>query len=112
MYAGGEMVLSPEEWQAVAGGVLTTALVRRRLSFRDFAGLLAEHGLDIEPRTLARRVQRGTFDAGFFLMCLEVLGAHELVVKDGKAVPVLMEQKEWLARHGLVQAAVTPATRS
>lgn len=79
-------VLSVERhWQEVAQGLIYDAMDQRGLSFPAFSRLLSEAGQDIEPKTLARRVVRGGFDAGFLLFCLSVLDTQKVVMLDGQA---------------------------
>lgn len=68
----------PDPWQEFARELLQDAIAQRGLNFPRLAALLAENGYDVKVKTLARRVNRGTFDAGFLLMCLTVLGTERV----------------------------------
>lgn len=85
-----------DSWQEFARAMLKEAVARRELSFREFSELLMGQGVSIAPKTLSRRINRGAFDAGFFLMCLTALGVDKLEI-EGEQVGelVLKPEKAW-----------------
>lgn len=72
-----------DPWQALARDLLQDAVAQLGLTSTQLAQLLADSGYEIAPKVLSRRINRGTFDAGFFLRCLSVLDAKR--IEFGKA---------------------------
>lgn len=76
--------------------LLQDAIAQRGLSIRQLAQLLAMRGLEMETKTLRRRINRGSFDAGFLLMCLTALGAEKIEIEgEGIADVKLQPHKRW-----------------
>ena len=48
----------------------------RGLRFRELSERLAAMGVAMKPPAVNRRINRGNFTAGFFLMCLEAMEAR------------------------------------
>jgi len=67
-----------DPWQDFARELLQDAVAQLGLNARELAERLGEKGLEIAPKVLSRRINRGTFDAGFFLQCLSALGAERV----------------------------------
>jgi len=68
-----------DPWQKFARQILLDAAYMRGMpKASQLAELLAEKGISISPRTLSRRISRGSFDAGFFLMFLQALGVKQI----------------------------------
>lgn len=67
-----------EPWQEFARFLILDAIAQRGLTYRQLSELLSAKGVEVTPKTLSRRINRGTFDAGFFLMCLDALGATRI----------------------------------
>ena len=87
---------SEDLWQVMACELLQDAIAQRELSIRQFAQLLAERGVEIETKTLRRRINRGSFDTGFFLMCLTALGAERIEFEGERIADVkLQSNKRW-----------------
>lgn len=86
-----------DPWQRLARDVLRDAVAQRAMSSRQLAELLYAYGVEIEPTTLSKRITRGTFDAGFFLMCLSALGAERVdILENGAADARLKSERVWL----------------
>lgn len=83
-----------DPWKEFARRVLLDAAAIRGLSTaRQLADVLAEHGVVIAPRTLARRISRGSFDAGFFLMFLQALGVSQIAFQGQQSADVEIQKK-------------------
>lgn len=91
------MPTEPEHdaWQEFASELLKDAVAQRGLNYPQLSQLLAEKGLDVAPKTLSRRINRGTFDAGFFLRCLTALGAETIDIQGERVADV------WLGGDGV-----------
>jgi Domain of unknown function (DUF6471) len=91
------MPTEPERdaWQEFACELVKDAVAQRGLNYPQLAQLLAEKGLDIAPKTLSRRINRGTFDAGFFLRCLTALGVETIDIQGERVADV------WLRGDGV-----------
>lgn len=88
-------------WQRFAREVLQDAVAQRAMNSRELAKLLSEYGVDVEPKTLSRRINRGTFDAGFFLLCLAALGAERVDISENWVVDVHLKRERVWARSRL-----------
>lgn len=88
-------------WQRFAREVLQDAVAQRAMNSRELAELLSEYGVDVEPKTLSRRINRGTFDAGFFLLCLAALGAERVDIPENWVVDVHLKRERVWARSRL-----------
>ncbi|WP_169167969.1 DUF6471 domain-containing protein [Acidovorax sp. SRB_24] len=85
-----------DPWQRFAREVLQDAVAQRAMNSRELAELLSEYGVEVEPKTLSRRINRGTFDAGFFLLCLSALGAEKVdILGDGLVEVHVKPERVW-----------------
>lgn len=83
-----------DPWQEFARRILLDAAAMRGLSTaRQLSDVLAEQGIVISPRTLSRRISRGSFDAGFFLMFLQALGVSEIAFQGQQSADVEVQKK-------------------
>ncbi len=92
------MPTEPERdtWQEFACELLKDAVAMRGLNYPQLSALLAEKGLDIAAKTLSRCINRGTFDAGFFLRCLTALGAETVDIQGERVADVwLRGERAW-----------------
>ena len=62
-------------FQEKAKGILRAEIKRRNLNYEDLARKLGELGVQENARNLSNKIARGGFTAGFFVMCLEAIGA-------------------------------------
>lgn len=86
--------------QALARDLLLDAVFERDLNARQLSELLAERGVEIGPKALSRRLNRGSFDAGFFLMCLAALGAVKIDLRGELLAEVqLQPERAWEKRR-------------
>jgi hypothetical protein len=67
-----------EKWQERVKTLLRSELVRRGISYRELAMLLAEVGWKDTERNIANKMSRGTFTAAFFVACLDAIGCRVL----------------------------------
>jgi hypothetical protein len=65
-------------YQEKAKGILRAEIKRRNLNYEDLAKKLAEIGVEDNARNLSNKIARGAFTAGFFVMCLEAIGVHDV----------------------------------
>ena len=91
-----------DEWQEFARYLLQDAVAQRCLNAKELSELLAVRGVVVAPKALSRRINRGTFDAGFFLMCLTALGATKLDIQGERVGDVALKPD----RTGKKKAAV------
>jgi hypothetical protein len=83
-----------DPWKEFARQLLLDAAALRGLSTaRQLSDVLAEQGIVISPRTLARRISRGSFDAGFFLMFLQALGVSQIAFEGQQLADVEIQKK-------------------
>lgn len=61
-----------------AKNILKSELKRRGLTYADLAERLTEKGARESERNIANKISRGSFTAAFFIMCMDVIGAHSL----------------------------------
>lgn len=52
------------------------------MSYDDLAAKLAEIGVEDTAKNLSNKIARGSFTAGFFVMCLEAIGAQSVRLID------------------------------
>lgn len=64
------------EFNDKAKGLLRAELARRNLSYEDLAKALEGIGVEDTAKNLSNKIARGSFTAGFFLMCLEAIGCR------------------------------------
>lgn len=69
-------------FQDKAKGILRAEIKRRNLNYEDLAEKLAEHGVTDSAKNLSNKIARGAFTAGFFVMCLEAIGAKTVRLED------------------------------
>ena len=62
-------------FQDKAKGILRAEIRRRNLNYEDLAEKLAERGVTDSAKNLSNKIARGAFTAGFFVMCLDAIGA-------------------------------------
>lgn len=65
-----------------ARGILRAEIKRRNMSYDALAAKLAEIGVVETPKNLSNKIARGAFTAGFFIMCLEVIGVSTIRIED------------------------------
>ena len=70
------------QFQEKAKGILRAEIKRRNLNYEQLAEKLGELGVEENARNLSNKIARGAFTAGFFVMCLEVIGAQSVRLKD------------------------------
>lgn len=69
-------------YQEKAKGLLRAEIKRRNLNYEQVAEKLAEMGVKESPKNLSNKIARGGFTAGFFIMCLEAIGAKTVRLDD------------------------------
>ena len=65
-----------------AKGILRAEIKRRNLNYDQLAEKLAAIGFNDNARNLSNKIARGAFTAGFFVMCLEAIGAKGIRLDD------------------------------
>ena len=70
------------QFQEKAKGILRAEIKRRNMNYEQLAEKLAAIGVHETSRNLSNKIARGAFTAGFFVMCLEVIGAQTVRLKD------------------------------
>jgi len=72
----GEAPTAPYEKRAK--NILKAELKRRDITYAQLAEKLKALGANENERNLANKISRGSFTAAFFMMCMDVIGAHSL----------------------------------
>jgi hypothetical protein len=67
-----------DPWAEKAKSILKAELKRRNVGYRELAEKLTAMGTPENDRNIANKISRGGFTAGFFLECLEAIGAKEV----------------------------------
>jgi len=70
--------MKSDNWALRAKHVLKMELKRRGINYSDLADKLAAIGIEENEKTLAKKISRGSFKAGFLLQCLEAIGCDSL----------------------------------
>jgi hypothetical protein len=65
-----------------AKGLLRAEIKRRNMNYDDLAKKLAEIGVNDTAKNLSNKIARGSFTAGFMIMCLEAIGAKAVRLAD------------------------------
>lgn len=64
-----------------AKSILKAELKRRDITYAQLAEKLRALGANENERNLANKISRGSFTAAFFMMCMDVIGAHSLTLE-------------------------------
>jgi len=65
--------MSDVDWSQRAKNLLRAEMTRKGVSTKQLAELVGEN-----ERSLANKISRGSFTAGFMLECLEAIGVNDL----------------------------------
>ncbi|MEI4197857.1 DUF6471 domain-containing protein [Roseovarius sp. E0-M6] len=74
----GDEMPTRTNWEEKAKGLLRAEMSRHSVTYSQLAERLSDHGVEDNERNLRNKVARGKFTAGFFLLCLHVLGSSHL----------------------------------
>ena len=74
--------MTEDPWGETAATILRSEMAKRRLTYADLVAQLARLGIEENERNLRNKVMRGTFSAGFFLMCLTAMRVEALQLID------------------------------
>jgi hypothetical protein len=69
-------------FQEKAKGILRAEIKRRNLNYEQLAERLDAIGVTDNARNLSNKIARGSFTAGFFVMCLEAIGCKAVRLSD------------------------------
>ena len=67
-----------DQWTIRAKNLLKGEMKRRGVTYRQLSEHLAGMGIHETEKNLNNKISRGGFTAGFFVLCLEAIGATEL----------------------------------
>lgn len=70
----------PGDWRREARRLLRAQLALKDLDYKGLARALEKVGIDEKPKSLANKVQRGTFSFSFFLQCMYVLDVKKITL--------------------------------
>jgi len=70
------------EWSDRAKNYLKAELKRRNVTHEQLADLLKKQGVKETKPSIASKLSRGTFSAGFFLASLKAIGAETVRIDD------------------------------
>ncbi len=76
------MAVTLDKWQDRASKMIKAELLDKDCTYSDLAKRLAKIGVKYDDRTLANRINRGTFSAAFFLQCLVALNIKRIDIPD------------------------------
>jgi hypothetical protein len=71
-----------QDWHDRTRGLLRAELARRNIGNRQLIGLLANIDVKISEQNLANKLARGSFNAVFFVQCLDAIGCRVLRLKE------------------------------
>lgn len=69
-------------FQEKAKGLLRAEIKRRNMNYDQLAAKLAEMGINDTAKNISNKIARGSFTAGFFVMCLEAVGCKIIRLSD------------------------------
>jgi len=72
-----------QEWITLAKTALRTEMSRRKVTAAELSRLLAEIGIDEDPKVLGTKISRGTFSAAFLFQCLTAMKVQNLHISEG-----------------------------
>lgn len=75
------MANTSQVWEREARRILKSMMARQECSAKQLARLLEAEGLEIEPKALSNRINRGTFGFAFFLLAAKALGVDSVDVR-------------------------------
>lgn len=67
-----------QDWNTFAKTVLRSEMSRRKVTAADLSELLANIGIEEDPRNLGNKISRGTFSAAFLFQCLTAMKVQNL----------------------------------
>lgn len=70
------------DWKKRVKGLLKSELKRKSLTYEDLAIKLNQIGIKENAVNLNIKISRGTFNATFFIQCLDVIGCKNLKLED------------------------------
>lgn len=62
-----------EKWRREARRLLLTEMTKKDMDLKDLARALEVVELDVNPKALSNKINRGTFSFMFFLQCMRAL---------------------------------------
>lgn len=65
-------------YEVRAKNILKAELKRRGITYAQLAERLRAVGAKENERNIANKISRGSFTAAFFMMCMDVIGVHDL----------------------------------
>jgi hypothetical protein len=71
-----------QNWHDRTRGLLRAELARRNIGNRQLVGLLANIDVKTSEQNLANKLARGSFNAVFFVQCLDAIGCRVLRLKE------------------------------
>ncbi len=70
--------MSEQDWDIKARNLIKSEMALRGLRYNDLSSRLKVYGVEIDNKTLAGKVNRGTFKAGFLFLLLRAIGAKTI----------------------------------
>lgn len=67
-----------DQYQEKAKNILKAELKRRGITYADLADKLKAFGVTDNEKNIANKISRGSFTAGFFMLCMDAIGASAL----------------------------------
>ena len=74
--------MAAQTWSERAKNYLRAELKRRNVTHEHLAELLKKQGVEETKPSIASKLSRGTFSAGFFLAALKAIGCETVKLED------------------------------
>lgn len=78
------MAVVRRDWNIEARRLLKREMESAGVGYEDLSGALLLQGLNLSPKVLANKVNRGTFTLAFFLRCMVILKVDLVRLTDAK----------------------------
>lgn len=78
------MVTVRRDWNIEARRLLKREMKSAGVGYEELSAALLLQGLNLSPKVLANKVNRGTFTLAFFLRCMVILKVDRVALADAK----------------------------
>lgn len=78
------MVTVRRDWNIEARRLLKREMTLAGVGYDELSAALLLQGLNLSPKVLANKVNRGTFTLAFFLRCMAILKVDRVTLADAK----------------------------
>lgn len=78
------MVTGRRDWNIEARRLLKREMASAGVGYEELSAALLLQGLNLSPKVLANKVNRGTFTLAFFLRCMAILKVDRVTLAETK----------------------------